>query len=62
MANLYEIIGRQKADLDTMHAEYDNLLGVLGRVASGEIDPKLIEVDLKGRSWKQLAPAKPEKT
>ena len=60
----YEAMGRKQVALEdaqgnlaTMHTEYDNLLSVLAKVGSGEIEPKMISVDLAARSWKLRAMA-----
>lgn len=39
-------------ELDRMDGTYANLLGLLARIKSGEVDPALIEVDLLARSWR----------
>jgi len=55
--NLYELIGRQKVELDTMHGEYNNLLGLLLAVQQGRVDPATIVIDLATRSWRVATPA-----
>lgn len=51
MDALYTIIGRKQVALDTLHAEYDNLLAVLGEVAAGTIAPSQVTVDRTARTW-----------
>lgn len=43
-------------ELDRMDRQYTDLLVVLSRIRSGEIDPGQVEVDLRGRSWRLLDP------
>lgn len=44
-------LGRKALELEQLNANYDELLMLLGRVASGEIKPENVRVDLKARSW-----------
>ena len=48
----FAALGRKQLELDTLHAEYDKLLGVFASVAAGIIDPKMVAVDLTARTWK----------
>lgn len=51
MDALFIKIGQQQFALDKLNAEYDSLLSVLSKVASGEIANDRVVVDLAGRSW-----------
>lgn len=52
-------LGRKALELEQLNANYDELLMLLGRVASGEIKPENVRVDLKARSWAFDIPAPP---
>lgn len=51
MDALFIKIGQQQFALDKLNAEYDSLLSVLSKVASGEIANDRVVVDLEGRCW-----------
>lgn len=51
MDHLYAALGRKQDALDNLNDEYNRLLAVLGQVASGEIAPTRVSVDLAARSW-----------
>lgn len=55
--NLYEVIGRKQAELETMHAEYNKLLSVLHGVVTGVLKAENVTVNLEGRSWTHTLPA-----
>ena len=44
-------IEKMAAEHDALLNNYDALLGVLAGVASGEIEPARVSVDLRNRSW-----------
>lgn len=54
----FEKIGQLQVALDNLNVEYDNLLNLAGKLASGEIEPARVTVDMSGRSW-SIAPDTP---
>jgi len=56
MDHLYTIIGRKQVELDALHAEYNNLLAVLGEVATGAIEPSRVRVNRGARTWTVAPP------
>lgn len=50
--SLFASIGRKQTQIELDAIEYNNLLFVLSKVASGEVQKEDVIVDLKNRSWK----------
>ena len=48
---MFASIGRKQVELDTLNANYDQLLAVLAQVASGQVIPARVSVDLQARTW-----------
>lgn len=48
---MFASIGRKQTELDSLNANYDQLLAVLAKVASGEVIPTRVSVDLQARTW-----------
>ncbi len=53
---LEQLLGRKTAQLETNLAEYRKLLEITARMASGEIPPAAVQVDLKTNSWSATVP------
>ena len=56
---MYAMYGRKQAELDALNEQYNLLLGIFSKVASGEITLDRVSVDLGARSW-SVTPAAPE--
>lgn len=54
---MYAAIGRKQVLMDAQDGAYNALLGVMARVASGEVKPEHLAVDLKARTWAINIPA-----
>ncbi|KKM00467.1 hypothetical protein LCGC14_1804110 [marine sediment metagenome] len=52
MPTMEEIIGRQQIMLENLNENYSHLLGVMAKVANGEVSPDRLTVDLDELSWK----------
>lgn len=58
---LLATLGRKQLLLETQDAAYTSLLGLLGLVVEGKIDPKRIQIDQTARTWKLAeVPAEPK--
>lgn len=49
---LLATLGQKQLLLETQDAAYTSLLGLLGLVVDGKIDPKRIQIDQTARTWK----------
>ena len=55
----FAAIGRKQTDLDQLNSNYDQLLFVLAQVASGQIAPERVSVDIAARTWAVSVPPAP---
>jgi hypothetical protein len=46
---LYAQLGRKQSQIENLHQEYMNLLQLVTRIQSGEVDPATIEIT--GDAW-----------
>ena len=51
MEKLYEVLGRKQVQLEAQDAAYANLLALLSRVVSGEVDRSRLLVNMTDRTW-----------
>lgn len=58
--HLYAIIGRKQEAYETLLTEYRNLLQLVSRIKSGEVDPQLVDI-LPNDAWLIRPPAEDAK-
>ena len=56
MEKLYELLGRKQEKLESLDAEYTNLLALLAEVISGEVERSRVMVNLTDRTWCKAEP------
>lgn len=50
-SQFFELLGRKQAQLETLDAEYTQLLLLLDKVLKGEIAADQVKVDMEIRRW-----------
>ena len=48
---IYELLGRSQHDLANLRQEYANLLSLIERIKSGDIDPERVVINVSAQAW-----------
>jgi hypothetical protein len=57
--DLEQLLGRKTAQYETLLGEYRKLLEITARLASGELPPACVRVNLETQSWTAQVPQEP---